>query len=31
MIHGLATFAGVFDAGKVLIDHTGAALKKAFK
>jgi acetyl esterase len=31
MIHGFATFAGVVDAGKVLIDRTGAALRKAFE
>src|ERR1700751_1784453 len=31
MVHGLASLAGVLDAGKVLIDQTGAALRKAFK
>jgi acetyl esterase len=31
MIHGLASFAGVVDAGKVLIDRTAAALRKAFE
>jgi acetyl esterase len=31
MIHGLASLAGVLDAGKVLIDQIGAALRKAFK
>jgi len=30
MVHGLASLAGVLDAGKVLIDQTGAALRKAF-
>jgi acetyl esterase len=30
MIHGFASFAGVLDAGKALIDQTGAALRKAF-
>ena len=31
MVHGLASIAGVVDAGKVLIDQTAAALRKAFK
>jgi acetyl esterase len=31
MVHGLASLAGVLDAGKVLIDQTGAALRKAFE
>jgi acetyl esterase len=32
MIHGLGpSFAGVVDAGKVVIDRTGAALRKAFE
>ena len=31
MVHGLASLAGVLDAGKVLIDQTGAALRKAFR
>jgi sorbitol/mannitol transport system permease protein len=31
MVHGLASLAGVLDAGKVLIDRTGAALRKAFE
>jgi len=31
MIHGFASMAGVLDAGKVLIDRTGAALKRAFE
>jgi acetyl esterase len=31
MVHGLASLAGVLDAGKVLIDQTGAALCKAFR
>jgi hypothetical protein len=31
MIHGFATFAGVVDAGKVLIDRTSAALRKEFR
>jgi acetyl esterase len=31
MIHGFASMAGVIDAGKVLIDRTGGALKKAFE
>jgi acetyl esterase len=30
MVHGLASMAGVLDAGKVLIDQVGAALRKAF-
>jgi acetyl esterase len=30
MVHGLASIAGVLDAGKVLIDQIGAALRKAF-
>ncbi|ADV81725.1 alpha/beta hydrolase [Terriglobus saanensis] len=30
MVHGLASMAGVIDAGKALIDQTGAALRKAF-
>jgi acetyl esterase len=30
MIHGFASLAGVLDAGKLLIDRTGAALRKAF-
>jgi hypothetical protein len=30
MVHGLTSFAGVVDAGKVLIDKVGAALKTAF-
>jgi len=30
MVHGLASLAGVLDAGKVLIYQTGAALRKAF-
>lgn len=30
MIHGLASIAGVIDAGKTLIDQTAAALRKAF-
>ena len=31
MVHGLASLAGVLDAGKVLIDQIGAALRKAFR
>ena len=31
MIHGLASLAGVLDAGRILIDQTGAALRKAFE
>jgi acetyl esterase len=31
MVHGLASLAGVLDAGKVLIDQTGAALREAFE
>jgi acetyl esterase len=31
MVHGFASLGGVIDAGKVLIDQTGAALRKAFK
>jgi acetyl esterase len=31
MVHGLASLAGVLDAGKVLIDQTGAALRKTFQ
>lgn len=31
MIHSFATFAGVLDAGKVVIDQVGAALRKAFE
>jgi acetyl esterase len=31
MVHGLASLAGVLDAGKVLIDQIGAALRKAFE
>jgi acetyl esterase len=31
MIHGLFSFAGVVDAGKLLIDETGLALRKVFK
>jgi acetyl esterase len=31
MVHGLASLAGVLAAGKVLIDQTGAALRKAFR
>jgi acetyl esterase len=31
MIHGLFSLAGVVDAGKILIDETGLALRKAFK
>jgi hypothetical protein len=31
MVHGLASLAGVLDAGKVFIDRTGAALRKAFE
>jgi acetyl esterase len=31
MVHGLASMAGVLDAGKVLIDQAGAALRKAFE
>jgi hypothetical protein len=31
MVHGLASLAGVLDAGKVLIDRTGAALRKALE
>jgi acetyl esterase len=30
MIHGLASLAGRLDAGKILIDQTAAALRKAF-
>ena len=31
MVHGLASLAGVLDAGRILIDQTGAALRKAFE
>jgi acetyl esterase len=31
MIHGLFSLAGVVDAGKLLIDETGVALRKAFR
>jgi hypothetical protein len=31
MVHGFASMAGVVDADKVLIDQTGAALRKAFE
>jgi acetyl esterase len=31
MVHGVASLAGVLDAGKVLIDQTGAALRSAFE
>jgi acetyl esterase len=31
MIHGLFILAGVVDAGRILIDETGLALRKAFK
>jgi acetyl esterase len=31
MVHGLASMAGVLDAGKALIDQVGAALRKAFE
>lgn len=31
MVHGFALMAGVLDAGKLLIDQTGAALRKAFE
>ncbi len=31
MIHGFVSMAGVLDAGKILIDQTGAALRKAFE
>jgi acetyl esterase len=30
MIHGLASFAGVLDAGKILIDRAASALRNAF-
>ncbi len=30
MIHGLASFAGVLDAGKILIDQAASALRNAF-
>lgn len=30
MVHGLASLAGVLDAGRILIDQTGAALRTAF-
>jgi acetyl esterase len=30
MVHGFASLAGVIDAGKMLINQTGAALHKAF-
>jgi hypothetical protein len=31
MIHGFASLAGVLDAGKLLIDRMGAALRQAFE
>jgi acetyl esterase len=31
MVHGFASLAGVLDAGKMLIDRAGAALRKAFE
>ena len=31
MVHGFASLAGVIDAGKTLIDHTGAALHKTLE
>jgi acetyl esterase len=31
MVHGLASMAGALDAGKVLIDQVGAALRKVFE
>ncbi len=31
MIHGLASMAGVLDAGKALIDQVGMSLRKAFE
>lgn len=31
MVHGLASMAGMLDAGKILIDQVGAALCKAFE
>ena len=31
IVHGLASLAEVVDAGKVLVDQTGAALRKAFE
>ena len=31
MVHGVASLAGVLDAGTILIDQTGAALRKAFE
>jgi acetyl esterase len=31
MIHGFASLAGVLNAGRILIDQTGAALRKAFE
>jgi acetyl esterase/lipase len=31
MVHGLASMAGVLDAGKALIDQVGTALRKAFE
>jgi hypothetical protein len=31
MVHGFASLAGVVDAGKMLINQTGAALHKAFE
>jgi hypothetical protein len=31
MVHGFASLAGLLDAGRILIDQTGAALRKAFE
>jgi acetyl esterase len=31
MIHGFASLAGVIDAGKIVIDQIGTALRKAFE
>lgn len=31
MIHGFASLAGVFDAGKIVIDNVAAALRRAFE